>query len=159
MRIESLVLPQAGMTESAALDLRSRSRHGGQIARSWEGGTSRRLRKKVEMLFAHLKRILKLDRLPLRGPNGARRVHPRGNRPEPSKDGQADPDVHPEARIGRKTSSASSRRSYYNEIPQPFFNAIERRADGAMQESKQPRAAKLLPPLSPGSSGLFWNAS
>ncbi len=33
--------------------------------------TSRRLRKKVEMLFAHLKRILKLDRLRLRGPNGA----------------------------------------------------------------------------------------
>jgi hypothetical protein len=30
------------------------------------------LRKKVEMLFAHLKRILKLDRLRLRGPNGAR---------------------------------------------------------------------------------------
>jgi len=42
-----------------------------QIARSWEGGTSRRLRKKVEMLFAHLKRILKLDRLRLRGPTGA----------------------------------------------------------------------------------------
>ena len=33
---------------------------------------SRRERKKVEMLFAHLKRILKLDRLRLRGPNGAR---------------------------------------------------------------------------------------
>src|SRR3977135_3257486 len=32
--------------------------------------TSRRERKKVEMLFAHLKRIL--DRLRLRGPNGAR---------------------------------------------------------------------------------------
>ena len=29
-------------------------------------------RKKVEMLFAHLKRILGLDRLLLRGPNGAR---------------------------------------------------------------------------------------
>ena len=43
-----------------------------QIAKSWEGRTSRRLRKKVEMLFAHLKRILKLDRLRLRGPNGAR---------------------------------------------------------------------------------------
>jgi hypothetical protein len=43
-----------------------------QIASSWEGRTSRRLRKKVEMLFAHLKRILKLDRLRLRGPNGAR---------------------------------------------------------------------------------------
>ena len=42
-----------------------------QIARSWEGRIARRLRKKVEMLFAHLKRILKLDRLRLRGPNGA----------------------------------------------------------------------------------------
>ncbi len=34
--------------------------------------TSRRQRKKVEMLFAHLKRILNLGRLRLRGPNGAR---------------------------------------------------------------------------------------
>jgi len=34
--------------------------------------TSRRERKKVEMLFAHLKRILRLDRLRLRGPCGAR---------------------------------------------------------------------------------------
>jgi transposase len=42
------------------------------IAKSWEGHVSRRLRKKVEMLFAHLKRILKLDRLRLRGPKGAR---------------------------------------------------------------------------------------
>ncbi|MCO5056943.1 MAG: transposase [Rhizobiaceae bacterium] len=33
---------------------------------------TQRRRKKVEMLFAHLKRILKLDRLRLRGPNGAR---------------------------------------------------------------------------------------
>ena len=31
-----------------------------------------RRRKKVEMLFAHLKRILRLTRLRLRGPNGAR---------------------------------------------------------------------------------------
>jgi hypothetical protein len=43
-----------------------------QIATSWEGRTSRRPPKKVEMLFAHLKRILKLDRLRPRGPNGAR---------------------------------------------------------------------------------------
>jgi len=34
--------------------------------------TSRRERKKIEMLFAHLKRILRLDRLRLRGPCGAR---------------------------------------------------------------------------------------
>jgi hypothetical protein len=41
------------------------------IANSWAGRTSRRLRKKIEMLFAHLKRILKLDRLRLRGLTGA----------------------------------------------------------------------------------------
>ena len=43
-----------------------------EMARSEQGLTSRRQRKKVEMLFAHLKRILCLDRLRLRGPNGAR---------------------------------------------------------------------------------------
>jgi transposase len=42
------------------------------IAATEEYVTSQRQRKKVEMLFAHLKRILKLDRLRLRGPNGAR---------------------------------------------------------------------------------------
>ena len=42
------------------------------IAKPTRGRASRRQRKKVEMLFAHLKRILRLDRLRLRGPNGAR---------------------------------------------------------------------------------------
>lgn len=42
------------------------------IAKTQAYVTSRRQRKKVEMLFAHLKRILKLDRLRLRGPNGPR---------------------------------------------------------------------------------------
>jgi transposase len=42
------------------------------IARTDAYETSRRNRKKVEMLFAHLKRILKLGRLRLRGPNGAK---------------------------------------------------------------------------------------
>src|ERR1043166_6563750 len=43
-----------------------------EIAKTDQYQTSRRQRKKVEMLFAHLKRILKLDRLRLRGPSGAR---------------------------------------------------------------------------------------
>jgi transposase len=43
-----------------------------EIAKTDAYVTSRRERKKVEMLFAHLKRILKLDRLRLRGPQGAR---------------------------------------------------------------------------------------
>ena len=42
------------------------------VAKTEAYQTSRCQRKKVEMLFAHLKRILKLDRLRLRGPNGAR---------------------------------------------------------------------------------------
>ena len=41
------------------------------IAKTNAYRTSRRERKKVEMLFAHLKRILRLDRLRLRGPCGA----------------------------------------------------------------------------------------
>ena len=56
----------------------SRSIHEGardmarDIAKTDAYMTSRRERKKVEMLFAHLKRILQLGRLRLRGPNGAR---------------------------------------------------------------------------------------
>src|SRR5271170_2193119 len=45
------------------------------VARSFVGTVgyeqSRRERKKIEMRFAHLKRILRLDRLRLRGPRGA----------------------------------------------------------------------------------------
>ena len=55
-----------------AIDLRRRPRYGARNPKSREGRVSRLLRKKIEMLFAHLKRILKLDRLRLRGPNGAR---------------------------------------------------------------------------------------
>ena len=46
-------------------------------SRHWMAGfnkcpLSHRQRKKIEMLFAHLKRILRLDRLRLGGPNGTR---------------------------------------------------------------------------------------
>lgn len=43
-----------------------------EIGRTPEYSESKRQRKKVEMLFAHLKRILKLDRLRLRRSSGAR---------------------------------------------------------------------------------------
>ena len=49
--------------------------HARDVARSLAGTEgfeqSRRERKKIEMRFAHLKRILKLGRLRLRGPRGA----------------------------------------------------------------------------------------
>jgi hypothetical protein len=41
------------------------------LARTEQFAQTRRDRKKVEMLFAHLKRILRLGRLRLRGPRGA----------------------------------------------------------------------------------------
>ena len=40
------------------------------LAKTQAFAQSRRSRKKVEMLFAHLKRILRLGRLRLRGPSG-----------------------------------------------------------------------------------------
>jgi len=43
-----------------------------EIAKTDAYVRSRRERKKIAMLFAHLKRILRLDRLRLRGPLGAR---------------------------------------------------------------------------------------
>jgi Transposase DDE domain len=53
-------------------DIHERAR---DVARSFVGTAgyeqSRRERKKIEMRFAHLKRILRLDRLRLRGPRGA----------------------------------------------------------------------------------------
>jgi Transposase DDE domain len=48
--------------------------HARDVARSFastEGFEQRRERKKIEMRFAHLKRILRLGRLRLRGPRGA----------------------------------------------------------------------------------------
>ena len=49
--------------------------HARDVARSFADTEafeqSRRERKKIEMRFAHLKRILRLDRLRLRGPRGA----------------------------------------------------------------------------------------
>jgi transposase len=60
--------PQRKITRSVHEAARDVAR---AIAKTEAYEVSRRLRKKVEMLFAHLKRILRLNRLRLRGPNGA----------------------------------------------------------------------------------------
>jgi hypothetical protein len=65
------------------------------------------------MLFAHLKRILKLDRLRLRGPNGARDEFILA---------ATDPDACPEARLGAgETNSTVSARGIYSELLSAFF--------------------------------------
>ena len=60
--------PQRKVTRSIHEPARDVAR---AIARTEAYVQTRRDRKKVEMLFAHLKRILRLGRLRLRGPNGA----------------------------------------------------------------------------------------
>lgn len=60
--------PTRNIRRSIHEDARDVARH---IMGTTEYLQSRRERKKVEVLFAHLKRILKLDRLRLRGPSGA----------------------------------------------------------------------------------------
>ena len=61
--------PQRKILRSIYEGARDMARH---IAETDEYVVSRRLRKKIEMLVAHLKRILRLNRLRLRGPCGAR---------------------------------------------------------------------------------------
>lgn len=60
--------PQRKITRSVHEAARDVAR---AIAKTDAYSQTRRMRKKVEMLFAHLKRILRLNRLRLRGPNGA----------------------------------------------------------------------------------------
>ena len=61
--------PQRKVTRSIHEPSRDVAR---KITETVDYAISCKLRKKVEMLFAHLKRILKLDRLRLRGPCGVR---------------------------------------------------------------------------------------
>lgn len=61
--------PQRKVTRSIHEPSRDVAR---KIYQTSDYSISCRLRKKVEMLFAHLKRVLKLDRLRLRGPCGVR---------------------------------------------------------------------------------------
>jgi hypothetical protein len=71
LRVEVAVLPKRTGPQGAAIDprcARRGARHRKVLRRSRVATTAQ----KVEMLFAHLKRILKLDRLRLRGPTGAR---------------------------------------------------------------------------------------
>ena len=65
--------PNTPARKITALDPRRRPRHGPRHRHApTPTSPPGAQRKKVEMLFAHLKRILRLDRLRLRGPNGAR---------------------------------------------------------------------------------------
>src|SRR5262245_51668454 len=65
------MLSQDTGAQDPAQHLRRCSRRCTALAGTEAFEQSRRNRKRVEMLFAHLKRILRLGRLRLRGPRGA----------------------------------------------------------------------------------------
>jgi hypothetical protein len=70
--VAKTLTPRAGSKLTRVIDLLRRS-DGATILQLTEAyAVSRRERKKVEMLFAHLKRILGLGKLRLRGPSGAK---------------------------------------------------------------------------------------
>jgi hypothetical protein len=68
---KAFVLPHP-FTKSRAPFMKPLATRPSAIAKTEAYAVSFRERKKVEMLFAHLKRILRLDRLRLRGPSGAK---------------------------------------------------------------------------------------
>src|SRR5580704_2333299 len=68
-RSERFCVPERKIAPSVHEAARDKAR---AIAKTEAYAVSCRERKKVEMLFAHLKRILRLDRLRLRGPSGAK---------------------------------------------------------------------------------------
>ncbi len=99
---------------------------------------SSRHRKKVEMLFAHLKRILKLDRLRLRGPNGAKDEFHRHS-PEPPEAGKDDPDAEARPRLSGLASSLTfDPHSRSKTAEAHFFNRMGRKAVRS--------SGRLLPP-------------
>src|ERR1700746_603713 len=118
MRIEVPVLPEAGFTEGSALDLRGRSRHGAPdceiVGGRYFAPAPQENRNAVRAPQAYSQARPSTFTRPKRR---VRRVHPRSHRPEPSKNGQADPD----ARIDPATRCS---RRHYNELLQDFFNRI-----------------------------------
>jgi hypothetical protein len=103
------------------------------IAKTEAYVTSRRERKKIEMLFAHLKRILRLDRLRLRGPFGAQDEFLLAATPEPPKAGKADPDACPNTGLS------------VNKLTRPGFLATSRSVGpptSSTQSARSGRTAK-----------------
>ena len=94
------VCPDSGRAVRSPRDLHEDARDDARaLAKTEAFEQSHRERKKVEMRFAHMKRIFKLDRLRLRGLSGARdEVLIDRNRAEPAASGQV---TLPSAAIGR----------------------------------------------------------
>ena len=72
LRAEAEVLSAHAIAQGIAQRSRGRPRCRPRLGKNRRYRQSRKRRKKVEILFAHLKRVLKLDRLRLRGRSGAR---------------------------------------------------------------------------------------
>src|SRR5262245_16801346 len=131
------MLPQAGIAESTALDLRGRSRH---------GAPDRKL-----VGWPHFAPAPQEDRDVVRAPQThsqarpftatrskrrARRVHSRSHCSEPAQDGQADPDANPQTRLEASTAIRPHRRwrQYIGLLPP--FSTESVTSDNALCEAK-----------------------
>jgi hypothetical protein len=125
------------------------------IAKTEAYVVSCRERKKVEMLFAHLKRILRLDRLRLRGPNGARdEFLLAATAQNLRKFGQAYPRTHANLRQmrrrrGMKIQSKTSEprleigKELLRFVPKPTIEYLERRTRERALAENSPATFKL----------------
>ncbi len=106
------------ITESAALDLRGRSRHGAPD-RKIMGGPHVASAPKEDRNAVRAPQTHSQTRSPATKRPERRAVHPRSHRPEPSQDGQVDPDANPQARIAENPSAGLLRswRQYIGLLP------------------------------------------
>jgi hypothetical protein len=88
------------------------------IAKTEAYAVSRRERKKVEMLFAHLKRILRLDRLrPTWAERSQKGVSIGGHCPKPEETGEAHPGPGADLRHMRRRGSTSPAYNHLGRTP------------------------------------------
>jgi hypothetical protein len=102
----------------------------------------------IEMLFAHLKRILKLDRLRLRSPNDARDEFTLAATAQNlRKDGQADPDFRADVRVrpAKPTRPPNSGRSTTKLLPTFSTESARRRHAAARPKCPLPREDQTQP--------------
>ena len=118
------------------------------IAKTEAYVTSRHERKKIEMLFAHLKRILKLERLRLRGPNGARdEFHLAATAQNLRKLARPDSDARAKSGVSQSLSRTSPRDPQERRDPRRLFQGNPPKADLRTTALRLPHSTLERDPL------------
>jgi hypothetical protein len=119
------------------------------IARTEDYAVPRRQRKKVELLFAHLKRILRLDRLPARPARSKDEFLLAATAQNPAETGEAYPAPGARIRYIRRRGSTSPR----PQLPPAHIASSRRRVLHAIRRRPAVRSAQMLPFLNTAANG------